>query len=89
MSSRSPLSGLASPSISDQANVILSLHLCHCGHGTPCPGARGAFALFLLVEEAAVILDAADGRHGGGRNFNQVEAALACKLESIKGRENS
>ena len=39
--------------------------------------ARGALALFLLVEKAAVVLDAADGRNGVGRNFNQIEAALA------------
>ena len=49
----------------------------------------GAFALFLLVEEAAVVLDAADGRNGVGRNFHQVEAALAGDLQSFKWRQDA
>ena len=49
----------------------------------------GAFALFLLVEEAAVILDAADGRNRVGRNLDQVEAALAGDFERLKGGQNA
>ena len=51
--------------------------------------ARGAFALFLLVEEAAVVLDAADGRNGVGRDFDQVETALAGDLQRFKGRQDA
>ncbi len=46
--------------------------------------AGGAVGLFLLVEELAVILDAADGRDRGGRDFDQVEATFAGDLESFK-----
>ncbi len=49
----------------------------------------GALALFLLVEEAAVILDAADRRNRVGRNFDQIEAALAGDLQRLKGRQNA
>ena len=51
--------------------------------------AGGALALFLLVEIAAVVLDAADGRDGGGRNFDQVEAAFAGNLQRLKGRQDA
>jgi hypothetical protein len=51
--------------------------------------ACGAFALFLLVEKAAVILDSANGRDGGGGDFNEVETALARDFECLKGLENS
>jgi hypothetical protein len=46
--------------------------------------ARGAFGLVLLVEEAAVVLDAADGWDGGGRDFDQVESTFAGNLERLK-----
>ena len=39
--------------------------------------ARRALALFLFVEIAAVVLNAADRRDGGGRNLDQVQAAFA------------
>jgi hypothetical protein len=42
--------------------------------------AGSALTLFLLVEEAAVILNAADGRNGVGRNLHQVEPTLAGEL---------
>jgi hypothetical protein len=51
--------------------------------------ARGAFRLFLLVEIAAVVLNAADGWYGGGRDFNQVQPAFAGNLQRFKGREDS
>jgi len=51
--------------------------------------ARRAIALVLLVEELAVILNAADGWLGGGRNFYQVEATLAGYFKSFEGRQNS
>ena len=51
--------------------------------------ARGAIALVLFVKELAVILNAADGWLGGGRNFNQVEATLAGYFESFEGRQNA
>jgi hypothetical protein len=50
---------------------------------------RRAVALVLLVEELAVILNAADGWLGGGRNFYQVEATLAGYFKSFEGRQNS
>ncbi len=49
----------------------------------------GAFAFFFLVEEAAVVLDAADGRDGVGRDFDQVEAAFAGNLQSFEGRQDA
>ena len=49
----------------------------------------GAFALFLLVEEAAVVLDAADRGNRVGRNLDQVEAALAGDLQRLKGRQDA
>ena len=51
--------------------------------------ARGAIALVLLVKELAVILNAADGWLGGGRNFYQVKATLAGYFKSFEGRQNS
>jgi hypothetical protein len=50
---------------------------------------RRAIALVLFVKELAVILNAADGRLGGGRDFDQIEATLAGYFESFKGRQNS
>jgi hypothetical protein len=51
--------------------------------------AGGAITLFLFVEELAVVLNTADGRDGGGRNFHEVEAALASDLEGLKGRKDA
>jgi len=51
--------------------------------------AGGAFALFLLVEVAAVILDAADGRDSVGADFYQVEAAFAGDPQSLKRGQDS
>ena len=39
--------------------------------------ACSALALFLLVKITAVILNAADGRDGIGRDFDQIQAALS------------
>ena len=46
--------------------------------------AGSAFALFLLVEVTAVILDAADGRNGVGRDFHQVKTALSGDFQCLK-----
>ena len=51
--------------------------------------ARGAFALVLLVEIFAVVLDFADGRNGIGRNFYEVEGTFASHLESFEGRHDA
>jgi hypothetical protein len=51
--------------------------------------ARCAVALVLLVKELAVILNAADWRLRGWRDFDQVQATLAGYFESFKGRQNS
>jgi hypothetical protein len=51
--------------------------------------ARCAIALVLFVKELAVILNAADGWLGCGRNFYQVEATLAGYFKSFEGRQNS
>lgn len=51
--------------------------------------ARGALALFFFVEVAAVVLDTADRGDGIGRDFDQVEAALAGDLQGFVGREDS
>jgi hypothetical protein len=48
-----------------------------------------AIALVLLVEKLAVVLNAADRRLRGGRDFDQIQATLAGYFESFKGRENS
>jgi len=50
--------------------------------------AGGPFALFLLVEVAAVVLDAANGGDGVGTDFNQVKTALAGDLQCLKGRQD-
>ena len=47
--------------------------------------ARRSLALVLLIEKLAVVLNAADGRNGVGRNLNQIEAALACNFQGFKG----
>jgi hypothetical protein len=51
--------------------------------------ARRAVALFLLVEELPVVLDAADGRNGGGRDFDEIQAALARDFQGLEGRQNA
>ena len=51
--------------------------------------ARRALALILLVEKLAVVLDAADGRDGVGRNLNQVQAAFAGNFQSFERGENA
>ena len=51
--------------------------------------ARGSIALVLLVKELAVVLNAADGWLGGGRNFYQVKATLAGYFQGFEGRQNS
>jgi hypothetical protein len=51
--------------------------------------ARGAFGLVLLVEKAAVVLDAADGWDGGRRDFDQVESTFAGNLQRFKWREDA
>jgi hypothetical protein len=48
-----------------------------------------AFALFLFVEEAAVILDAADGGNCIGRDLDQIKAALAGNSERLKGGQDA
>ena len=51
--------------------------------------ARRAIALVLLVEKFAVILNAADGRLGSGRDFDQIQSTLAGYLQSFEGRQNT
>jgi hypothetical protein len=51
--------------------------------------AGGALALFLLVKEAAVVLDAADGGNGVGGDFDQIEAAFAGDFQGLKGRQDA
>ena len=51
--------------------------------------AGGSLGFFFLVEIAAVILNAADGRDGVGRDFDQVESALAGYFERFKGRQDA
>jgi hypothetical protein len=51
--------------------------------------ARSPFALIFFVQILAVILNAADRRHGVRRDLYQVEAALAGNFESFKGWENA
>src|ERR1700733_5198805 len=50
---------------------------------------RRAVALVLFVKELAVILNAAYGRLGGGRNFHQVQTTLAGNLQCFEGRQDS
>jgi hypothetical protein len=49
----------------------------------------GAITLFLLVEEAAVILNSADRRNRIGRNLDQIKAALTGNPQRFKGRKDS
>ena len=49
----------------------------------------GALALFLLIEEAAVVLNAADGRDRIGRNLDQIQAALAGDLQGLERGQNA
>jgi hypothetical protein len=51
--------------------------------------AGGAVALFLFVKELAVILNAADRRNRRGRDFYQIEPALASDLQSFKRGEDA
>lgn len=51
--------------------------------------ARGAFGLFLLVEETAVVLDAADRWDGVWRDFDEVEPTFAGDLQRLKGRQDA
>jgi hypothetical protein len=51
--------------------------------------ARSPFALIFFVQIFAVVLNAADRRHGVGRDLYQVEAAFAGNFESFKGWENA
>src|SRR5207302_1447421 len=47
------------------------------------------FLFFLLVEELAVIHDAADRRLRGGRNLHQVEVLLPGLFERLKWRHDA
>jgi hypothetical protein len=49
----------------------------------------GALALFLLVEETAIILDTADRGDGVGRNFYQIKPTLAGDLQCFKRCQDS
>src|SRR6266702_2622413 len=51
--------------------------------------ARGALALVFLIQELAVILNAADRRNCIWRDLDQIERALACHLQCIEGRHDS
>ena len=51
--------------------------------------ARRPLALVFFVEEFAVILNAANRRHGVGRNLHQIETALAGNLEGFKRWKNA
>ena len=51
--------------------------------------ARSPFALIFFVQIFAVILNAANRRHGVGRDLYQVEAAFAGNFKSFKGWENA
>ena len=51
--------------------------------------ARRPLALVFFVEEFAVILNAANRRHGVGRNLHQIETALAGDLEGFKRWKNA
>ncbi len=51
--------------------------------------ARGALALFFLVEKTAVVLDAAHRRDGGGRYFHEIKAALAGNLQRLERLKDS
>jgi hypothetical protein len=49
----------------------------------------GAVALFLLVEEAPVVLDAADWGNRVGRDLDQIKAALAGDPQRLIRRQDS
>ena len=49
----------------------------------------GAFALFFFVEEAAVILDAADWGNCVGRHLDQIKTPFAGDFERLKRRQNA
>ncbi len=51
--------------------------------------AGGALALFLLVEITAVVLNAADGGNCVGRNFDQIQSALAGNFQRLERRQNA
>ena len=51
--------------------------------------ARCSLALFLLVQKASIVVDAADGWDRIGRNLNQVQSTLSCNLQSLKRGENA
>ncbi len=44
-----------------------------------------AFLFFLLVEELAIIHDAANGRDRGRRNFHQIQVLLTSQFERVEG----
>ena len=48
-----------------------------------------ALALFLLVQETAVVLNAANRRLRVRRNFDQIQPALAGDLQRLKWRQNA
>jgi len=49
----------------------------------------GAFGLFLLVEKAAVVLNAADRGNGVRRNLDEIEPALASDFERFERSKDS
>src|SRR6202034_2949850 len=51
--------------------------------------ARSALALVLLVQELAIILNAADRRHCIRRNLNQIQRPLAGHLQGIERRHDA
>jgi hypothetical protein len=51
--------------------------------------ASRAFALFLLVEEPPIVLNAANRRNCVGRDFYQVEAALTGDFQCLEGSKNA
>ena len=51
--------------------------------------ARRTLALFLLVEETAVVLNAADGRNRIGRDFDQVKTALTGDFQRLEWCKDS
>jgi hypothetical protein len=53
------------------------------------PLAGGAIALLFFVEEFAVVLNPADRRHRGGRDFDQIQPALAGDLQGFEGGQDA
>jgi hypothetical protein len=49
----------------------------------------GAITLFLLVEEAPIVLNAADRGNRVGRDLNQIQAAFTGNPQRLKRRKNS